>query len=100
MSVLNALNMVQTQQFTRRKNKMAAVDSEVVFDIWEAFKVLVPAKERMNAAERLIKICDDVGFLKEDIAEMTENDKILETAFDIYFADDYEDDDAWDDYDE
>ena len=35
---------------------------------------------------------------------MTENDKILETAFDIYFQDDYdeydEDDDSWDDYDE
>ena len=103
MSVQNVLNMVQTQQFTRRKNKMAAVDSDVVFDIWEAFKVLVPAKERMNAAERLIKICDDVGFQKEDIAEMAENDKILETAFDIYFQDDYdedEDDDSWDDYDE
>ena len=72
-----------------------------VFDIREAFKVLVPAKERMNAAERLIKICDDVGFQKEDIAEMTENDKILETAFDIYFQDDYdedEDDDSWDDF--
>lgn len=80
---------------------MAAVDAGVIFDIWEAFRALVPAKERMNAAERLIKICDDVGFQKEDIAEMTENDKILETAFDIYFQDDYDededDDDRWDD---
>ena len=80
---------------------MAAVDAEVIFDIWEAFKPLVPAKERMAAAERLIKLCDDVGFQKTDIAELTENDKILETAFDIYFQDDedeYYDDDEMDDY--
>jgi hypothetical protein len=67
---------------------MATVDAEVIFDIWEVFKPLVPAKERMAAAERLIKLCDDVGFQKTDISEMTENDKILETAFDIYFQDD------------
>jgi hypothetical protein len=81
---------------------MAAVDADVIFDIWEAFKPLVPAKERMAAAERLIKLCDDIGFQKTDISEMSENDKILETAFDRYFVDDFEDedDDSWDAYEE
>lgn len=80
---------------------MASVDTEVLFEFWEAFKPLVPAKERMEAAERLIKLCDDSGFHKTDIAEMVENDKILETAFDIYYQgdeDEFEDDDEWDDY--
>jgi len=32
---------------------------------------------------------------------MTENDKILQAAFDRYFVDDFEDeDDDWDEYDE
>lgn len=79
---------------------MAAVDAEIVFDIWEAFKPLLPAKERLAAAERLIKLCDDFGFQKSDIAEMVENDKILETGYDIYFQDDVdEDEDDMDEYD-
>jgi len=41
-----------------------------------------------------------VGFQKTDIAELTENDKILETAFDIYFQDDEDeyDEDEMDEY--
>ena len=79
---------------------MAAVDTEIVFEIWEAFKPVVPAKEKLEAAERLIKILDDNGFQKDDISDMVENDKILETAFDRYYVDEDEDEDEdeWDEY--
>lgn len=79
---------------------MAAVDTEIVFEIWEAFKPVVPAKEKLESAERLIKILDDNGFQKEDISDMVENDKILETAFDRYYVDEDEDEDVdeWDEY--
>ena len=79
-----------------------AIETDFIFDLWEAMKPLVPAKEKMEAAERIIKMCDEYGISKTDLEDMIENDKILETAFDRYFVDDYDDDaddDDWDDYD-
>ena len=78
-----------------------AIETDFIFDLWEAMKSLVPAKDKMEAAERIIKQCDDYGISKTDLEDMIENDKILETAFDRYFVDDedeWEDDDSWDDY--
>ena len=78
-----------------------AIETDFIFDIWEAMKPLIPAKDKMEAAERIIKMCDEYGISKTDITEMIENDKILETAFDRYFADDDdEEDEDWDEYDE
>ena len=80
-----------------------AIETDFIFDLWEAMKPLVTAKDKLEAAERIIKMCDDYGISKTDLQDMIENDKILETAFDRYFVDDYdedEDDDSWDDYDE
>lgn len=79
-----------------------AIETDFIFELWEAMKPLVPAKDKLEAAERIIKMCDDYGISKTDLEDMIENDKILETAFDRYFVDDYdedEDDDDWDDYD-
>lgn len=79
-----------------------AIETDFIFDLWEAMKPLIPAKEKMEAAERIIKMCDEYGISKTDLEDMIENDKILETAFDRYFVDDYDDDaddDDWDDYD-
>jgi hypothetical protein len=80
-----------------------AIETDFIFELWEAMKPLVPSKDKLEAAERIIKMCDDYGISKTDLEDMIENDKILETAFDRYFVDDYdedEDDDSWDDYDE
>lgn len=81
---------------------MATSDTEIIFDMWDTMKSFIPAKEKMTAAERIIKWCDDYGIQKTDIAEMTEEDKILETAYDRYFADDDEDNlnSDWDEYEE
>jgi|TARA_R110001606_G_scaffold47376_3_gene120591 hypothetical protein len=79
---------------------MATNDMEIILDVWDTMKSYIPAKEKMAAAERIIKLCDDNGIRKTDIAEMTDDDKILETAFDRYFIDDDEDDldNDWDEY--
>jgi hypothetical protein len=80
---------------------MAAIETDFIFELWETIKQLVPAKDKLEAAERIIKACDDYGISKIDLEEMIENDKILQAAFDRYFADDFEDeDDDWDEYDE
>ena len=70
-----------------------AIETDFIFDIWDAMKPLIPAKDKLSAAERIIKMCDDYGVSKNDLEEISESDKILETAFDRYFVDDYEDDD-------
>lgn len=74
-------------------------DAETLYDIWESFKVFIPAKDKLEAGERLIRIADDLGFVEEDYQDLIEHDKILQTAYDRYFEDGYEDDvDEWDDY--
>lgn len=78
---------------------MITVESETIFDIWDAMKPLIPAKDRLEAAERIIKICDEIGMSETDLEDLIENDKILEAAYDRYFEaeDDYdEDEEDWD----
>ena len=79
-----------------------AIETDFIFDLWDAMKPLIPAKDKMEAAERIIKMCDEFGISKSDLEDMIENDKILETAFDRYFVDDFDEDedDEWDEYDE
>jgi hypothetical protein len=80
---------------------MATGDTEIVLDIWSTLKSFIPAKEKMEAAERLVKICDEFGIRKTEIFEMAEDDKILQTAYDRYFVDDDGDngwDEEWDEY--
>jgi division protein CdvB (Snf7/Vps24/ESCRT-III family) len=78
---------------------MSAITIETIYDIWDAMKSLIPAKDKLEAAERIIKICDEAGIDKQDVEELTDNDKILETAFNRYYIDDeeYDEDDEWED---
>ena len=78
---------------------MSAITIETIYDIWDAMKPLIPAKDKLEAAERIIKICDEAGIDKQDVEELTDNDKILETAFNRYYIDDeeYDEDDEWED---
>lgn len=72
---------------------MASVDNEFVTDMWDTIVSYIPAKEKLDAAEALIKLCDEFGFTKEDLYDIIDDNKILETAFNRYFADDDEDED-------
>ena len=74
---------------------MATSDTEILLDIWDTLKSFIPSKDKMEAAERIIKIFDEFGISKQDIFEMTEEDKILQTAYDRYFSNDeeYDEDD-------
>ena len=76
---------------------MATVDNEFVSDLWDTLVSYIPAKEKLDAAEALIKLCDEFGFTSEDLYDIIDDNKILETAFSRYFADVMEDeeDDDW-----
>ncbi len=80
---------------------MATSDTEILLDIWDTLKSFIPSKDKMEAAERIVKIFDEFGIRKTDICEMTEEDKILQTAYDRYFSNDeeYDEDEEWDEYD-
>lgn len=77
----------------------ASVDHEFVLDLWEKMVSYIPAKERLAAAEMLIKVCDDFGFTEQDFYDIIDDNKILEAAHSRYFAeemeDDYDEDDDW-----
>ena len=75
---------------------MTSVDIETVFEMWEKIKAYSPAKEKLDVAEIFIRTADDVGALKEDVHELVNGDKILEAAYDRYYADDFEEEeDDW-----
>lgn len=76
---------------------MASFGLDLVVEMWETAKSVIPAKERLGAAEAFIKIFDEYGFSKEDYEELCDGDKIMQTAYDRYFDDeDEEDEDDWD----
>lgn len=76
---------------------MASVDNEFIVDLWNTIVSYIPAKEKLDAAEALIKLCDEFGFTEEDLYDIIDDNKILETAFNRYFADAFDDDEDEDD---
>lgn len=66
-------------------------DSETAYEFWNLFRSYIPAKEKLAAAERLVEMCDEYGFARDNFAELADTDKILEEAVFRYFKDVYED---------
>jgi hypothetical protein len=75
---------------------MASLDHLFVAEIWEVLVSSIANKEKLDAAEALIKLCDEYGFTTEDFSDIIETSKILDTAYNRYFADNEDDDAAWD----
>lgn len=75
---------------------MTSIGPTSVADIWATLSPYMPAKERLSAAEALIRLCDELGFTEEDFYDMVDDNKVLETAHSRYFADVEEDEDDWD----
>lgn len=38
---------------------------EFIIDLWNRIKPLVPAKDRLDAADAIIAVCDEYGFMDE-----------------------------------
>ena len=76
---------------------MASIGPIDVADIWATISSYIPAKERLSAAEALVRLCDELGFTKEDFYDMIDDNKVLETAHARHFADaNEEDEEDWD----
>jgi hypothetical protein len=74
---------------------MASIGAIDVADIWATISSYIPAKERLTAAEALIRLCDELGFTEEDFYDMIDDNKVLETAHTRHFAAE-EDEEDWD----
>lgn len=68
----------------------------MLIEIWARLKPLIPQKDRLDAADKLVAVFDEHGELIEDILSV-EFDKELKAAFvSVYgVADEEEEDDDW-----
>ena len=44
---------------------MTSIDTETLFELWEKVKEYIPAKDKLDAAETFVKLCDDAGMEKD-----------------------------------
>lgn len=55
-------------------------DNEMIVEVWEVIRDVVPAAKREDAALRLLKVFEDNGF---DIGEIEGEDAILDEALQL-----------------
>ena len=64
---------------------------DFIIDLWSRIKLLIPQKDRLDAADAIIAICDEYGYA-DGIDQHADLDKELHAAVQTYFGD-YEDED-------
>jgi hypothetical protein len=69
---------------------------DFIVDLWSRLKPLVPAKDRLDAADALIAVCDEYGYA-DGIEEFQDLDRELKAAVKTHFGESEDDeDDAFD----
>lgn len=70
---------------------------DFVIDLWSRIKHLVPAKDRLDAADAVVAVCDEYGYA-DGIERHEDLDKELYAAVQTHFGDpeeDYEEDEYY-----
>lgn len=68
---------------------------EFLIELWERVKPFVPRKDRLEAAEAIITVCDEHGYA-DGLESATDIDKVLNTAIKAYFElDDQDEEEDW-----
>ena len=74
------------------------MDNAMLIEIWTRLKPLIPQKDRLDAADKLVAVFDEYGELAEDALSVA-FDKELKAAFaNVYGVDvddEEEEDDEW-----
>jgi hypothetical protein len=73
-------------------------DIESVREIWSVLKEYIPAKEKQEAADHLSPLIVDMDFPDSEFQSLVRSDRYLEEAAQEYLDDDWEDDDAIDEW--
>ncbi len=71
---------------------------EFIVDLWSRIKHLVPQKDRLDAADMLISICDEYGYA-DGIEHHVDLDKELHAAVQTYYGGNDEEYDEEKEYD-
>lgn len=68
-------------------------------EVWDSVKAFIPRKERLQAAETLVRLFDDNVDISDVESFVNEYDSTLKTAvvshFDLLLEDEDEDEDDW-----
>lgn len=66
---------------------------DFVVDLWSRLKPMIPAKDRLDAADALVSVCDEYGYA-DGIIDVEDLDKELKAAVRTHFgeSEDEEDD--------
>lgn len=74
---------------------------EFIVDLWSRIKHLIPAKERLEAADVLVAVCDEYGYA-DGIEDYEDLDKELRAAVKSHFSgfDEDDEDEEYENYDD
>lgn len=71
---------------------------EFIIELWARMKPLIPAKDRLDAADALIAVCDEFGFLDE-LEHHQDLDSELIAAIKTQVGEDlYDDEEEYEEY--
>ena len=71
---------------------------EFIIELWSRIKPLVPAKDRLDAADAMIAVCDEFGFLDE-LEHHQDLDGELTAAIKTQVGEDlYDDEEEYEEY--
>jgi len=65
---------------------------DFIVDLWARLKPIIPAKERLDAADALVAVCDEYGYA-DGLEKIADLDRELRAAVQTYFGDYEEDED-------
>jgi len=72
-------------------------DVLLLVNVWDAVKHYVPKKDRIEAAEHMLRVFDEEADLGDVTTEMDMFDSVLKTAAKSHFGmDDIDEEDDWD----
>lgn len=67
---------------------------DFIVDLWARIKPLVPAKDRLDAADALVSVCDEYGYA-DGIDEHEDLDRELKAAVRTHFGEVEDDEDEY-----
>lgn len=70
---------------------------EFIIELWSRIKPLIPAKDRLDAADAVIAVCDEFGVLDE-LEHHEDLDSELTAAIKTQIGDLYDEDVEYEDY--
>ena len=70
---------------------------EFIIELWARLKPLVQAKDRLDAADAMIAVCDEYGFL-EELEHHQDLDRELAAAIKTQLDEEYDEDEEYEEY--